>query len=88
MGDGVEDTGRRGSKGGDGPKMKMCLKYCGWGGCICFRGLQVSCRNIKQNQSKTRLPFAAQEVLKLLISKRPKLKPLLRITTYTINKHP
>ena len=30
--DGVEDTGRRGSKGGDGPKMKMCLKYCGWGG--------------------------------------------------------
>ena len=58
------------------------------GGGICFRGLQVSCRNIKQNQSKTRLPFTAQEVLKLLISKRPKLKPLLRITTYTINKHP
>ena len=26
VGDGVEDTGRRGSKCGDGPKMNMCLK--------------------------------------------------------------
>ena len=47
--DGVEDTGRRGSKGGDGPKMKMCLKYCGWGGGDrVYKGLQVSCVNIKQ----------------------------------------
>ena len=39
VGDGVEDTGRRGSKGGDGPKMKMCLKYCGWGGGVYVLGV-------------------------------------------------